>query len=110
MGKFYSSSIDPRGSILTTNEGFLRADNGEQGGVHWTCSLIKDNERFYFDSYRGSPDKFVLKQITKLISYNKYKIQELNSRLCGRYCLYFFHPKERIDFYNAFSYLFLLVT
>ena len=60
------------------------------GGSHWPCFYIKDKKKFYFDSFGGQPDKFLLNQLPKPIIYHNYEIQDKNSKLCGSYCLYFF--------------------
>ena len=60
------------------------------GGSHWVCLIVKDNKPFYFDSFGGQPDEFLLKQLHKPITFHKYKIQDINSELCGSYCLHFF--------------------
>ena len=56
------------------------------GLVNGLVYSIKDNKSFYFDSFGGQPDKFLLNQLPKRIIYHKYKIQDLNSKLCGSYC------------------------
>ena len=68
------------------------------GGTHLTCFIVKDNKSFYFDSYGGTPDKFLLTQSPKPIIQHNYKIQDINSRLCGSYCLYFFYLIERTNY------------
>ena len=71
------------------------------GGTHWTCFYIKDNKSYYFDSFGGNPDKFLLQQLPKPIIYHNFKIQHINSMLCGSYCLYFFYLMERINYYDT---------
>ena len=44
--------------------------------------IQKNNKSFYFDSFGGIPDKFLLNQLTKPIIYHNYEIQDLNSKLC----------------------------
>ena len=70
-------------------------------GTHWTCLIIKENKSYYFDSFGGKPDKFPLKQLRKPIIYHSYKIQDINSKLCGSSCLYFFYLIERMNYYDA---------
>ena len=94
-------TIYPRDSKITTDRGFVNIDNGEQGGTHWTCFTVKDNRSFYFDSFGGSPDKFLLEQLPKPITYHNFKIQDINSKLCGSYCLYFFYLMERMNYFDA---------
>ena len=81
----------PTDGIITTNKGFVTINNGRMGGTHWTCFIIKDNKSYYFDSLGGAPDKFLLNQSHKSIINHNYKIQEKYSKLCGSFCLYFFH-------------------
>ena len=71
-------------------EDFINIDDGSQGGTHWTCSIVKDKKSFYFDSFGGQPDQFLLNQLTKPIKNHNYKIQDIDSKLCVAYCLYFF--------------------
>ena len=71
------------------------------GGSHWTCFYIKDNRSFYFDSFGGQPDKFLLNQITKPIMHHISKIQDINSKLCGSYCFNFFYLIERMNYYGT---------
>ena len=89
--RVYNYKIYPRDSKIHSDRGFVNIDNGSQGGTLWCCFIIIDNKSFYFDSFGGQPDKFSLSQLPKPIIYHKYKIQEINSNLCGSYCSYFFY-------------------
>ena len=71
------------------------------GGTHWCAFYVKNNKSFYFDSFGFQPDKFLLKQLPKPIKYHNYKIQDINSKLCGSYCLYFFYLIERMNYYDT---------
>ena len=101
LQRVYNYPIYPRGSKIYSNKVFVNIDNGSQGGTHWTCFYIKDNKSYYFDSFGGQPDKFLLKRLLKPIIYHNYKIQDINSKLCGSYCLYFFYLIERMNYYDA---------
>ena len=76
------------------------------GGSNWTCFIMKDNKPYYFESFGVQPDRFLLKQLPKPITYDNYKIQDINSNLCGTYCLYFFHLFERMNYYDAILKMF----
>ena len=91
----------PRDSKISTNKWFVSTDNGQMGGTHWTCFHMKDNKSFFCDRFRGQPVNFLLTQLPTPISFHNYKIQDVNSKLCGSYCLYFSYLMERIKFYNA---------
>ena len=86
----------PRDSKMLTDKGLVNIDNRSQGGTHWTIFIVKDNNLYDFDSFGGQPENFLLNQLPPLIIYHSYKIQDINSKLCGSYCLYFFHLIERM--------------
>ena len=97
----YNYNIYPRDSKIISDKGFVIIDDGRLGGTHWTCFIVKDNKSYYFDSFGGQPDKFLLKQLPKPIIYHNYKIQDINSRLCGSYVLYFFYLIEKMNYYDT---------
>ena len=93
--------IYPKDSKIHSNRGFVKIDNGSQGGTHWTCFIVKDNKSFYFDSFGGQPDEFLVNQLRKPTIYHIYKIQDINSKLCGSYCLYYLYLIERMNYYDT---------
>ena len=99
--------IYPSDSKIYSDKGFVNIDNGSQGGSHWTCFIVKDNKSYYFDSFGGQPDKFLLKQLHKPKIYYNYKVQIINSKLCGSYCLYFFYLFERKNCYDSILKMYL---
>ena len=105
LQRVYKYPIYPRDSKIYSDKGFVNIDNGYRGGTHCTCFIVKDKKSFYFDSFRGQPYKFLLKQLRKPITYHNYKIQDITSKVCGSYCLYFFFLVERMNYYDAVSKL-----
>ena len=101
LQKIYNYPIYPRDSKIYSDKGFVNIDNGFRGGTHWCAFYVKDNKSFYFDSFGGAPDKFLLNQLLKPITYHNYKIQDINSKLCGSYCLFFFYLIKRMSYYDA---------
>ena len=101
LRRVYIYPIYPRDSEKYSDKIFVNIDNGSQGRTHWTCFIIKENKSFYFDSFVGQPDEFLLNQLTKPIVYHKYKFQDIYSKLCGSFCLYFFYLIERMNHYDA---------
>ena len=87
LQRVYNYAIYPRDSLLTIKKGFVKIDDGSQGGSHWTCFIVKDNKSYYFDSFGGQPDKFLVKQLSKPIIYHTYRVQDINSKLCGSFSL-----------------------
>ena len=100
LQRVYNYPIYPRDSKIYSDKGFVNIDNGFLGGSHWVCFIIKDKKSYYFDSFGGNPDKFLLKQLPKPIIYHNYKIQDINSFLCGSYC-FFFYLIERMNYYDT---------
>ena len=101
LQKIYNYPIYPRDSKIYSDKGFVNIDNGFQGGTHWTCYIVKEKKSYFFDSFGGNPDNFLLNQLNKPIIYHNYEIQDINSNLCGSYCLYFFYLIERMNYYDA---------
>ena len=95
--------IYPRVFKVHSDRGFVNINNGPQGGTHWCCFKIKDNKSFYLDSFGVRTDKFQIEKLPKPIIYFNYKIQDLISKLCRSYCLYFFYLIERMNYYDAIS-------
>ena len=101
LQRVYKYLLYPRGSKIYSPRVFVNIDDGSQNSTHWTCFIVKDNKSYYFDSFGGQPDKFLLYQLPKPIIYHIYKIRDLNSKLCGSYCLYFFYLIERMNYYDT---------
>ena len=101
LQKIYNYPIYPRESKIYSDRGFVNIDDGNMGGSHWVVFIVKHKKSYYFDSFGGTPDKFLLKQLPKPIIYHNYKIQDINSKLCGSYSLYFFYLIERMNYYDT---------
>ena len=99
LQEIYNYTIYPRDSKIYSDKGFVNIDDGSRGGSHWTCFIVKDNKSYYFDSFGVQPDRFLLNQLPKPIIYHNYKIQDINSYLCGSYC--FFYLIERMNYYDT---------
>ena len=70
LQRVYKYKIFPRDSKIITDKRCLNIDGGYQGGTHWTCFSIKDNKSYYFDSFGGTPDKFLPNQLPKPTIYH----------------------------------------
>ena len=101
LQKIYNYPVYPRDSKILSNKGFINIDNESQSGTQWTCFIVEDNKSYYFDSFGGAPDKFLLNQLLKPLIYRNYKIQDINSKLCGSYCLYFLNLIGRMNYYDT---------
>ena len=92
---------------IYSDKGFVNNDDGRKEGTHWMCFIIKDSKFYNYDSFGGQPDKFLLKQLPKPLINHNYKIQDIYSKLCGSYCLYFFYLIERMKYYDTFLKMWL---
>ena len=63
----YNYPIYPRDSKIYSDKGFVNIDYGSHGGTHWCALYVKNNISYYFDSFGGQPDKFLLNQLPKPI-------------------------------------------
>ena len=99
--RVYKYHIYPRDSKKYSVKDFVTIDFGRMGGSRWTCFVNKDNISYYFDSVGGTPDIFLMNQLTKPLVYHNYKIQDIKSNLCCSYCLYFFFLTERTKYNDA---------
>ena len=80
LQRVYNYPIYPRDSKIYSDKRYVNFDNGIRGGTHWVAFYVKDNKSYYFDSFGGAPDKFLLKQLPKPIINHNYKIQDINSK------------------------------
>ena len=101
LQRVYNQPKYPTDSKINSDKGFVNIDNGSQVGTPWACFIVKNNTPHYFDSFGCQPDKFSLKQLPKPGIYHNYQTQDINSKLCGSYCLYFFYLIERMNFYDT---------
>ena len=68
--EFINILYTPEIQKFYSEKSFVNIDNGSQGGTHRSCFYIEDNNSYYFDSFGGKPDKFLLKQLPKPIIYH----------------------------------------
>ena len=101
LQRVYIYKIYPRDSRTCSDKRFVNIDDGRMGGSHWTCFIVKDNKSYNFDLLGGQPDKFLLKQLPKPIIYHNYKTQDIDSKFCCPFCLYFYYLIERMNCYDT---------
>ena len=82
LQRVYKYNKYPQTSKYYSDKGLVNKNNGSQGGTHWTCFIMKANTTFYFHTFGGAADDFLLNQLPKPITYQTYKYQGINSRLC----------------------------
>ena len=64
-------SIYPRDSIVKSTKGICNIDDGSQDGTHCVAFYIfTKGSSSYFDSFGGPPDQWLIKQLTKPITYH----------------------------------------
>jgi hypothetical protein len=67
----------------------INLQSSSQGfGTHWTALIIRRDENFFFDSFGALPCEEIIDFIKpKKLYHNNWIIQDLNSSLCGWYCI-----------------------
>ena len=70
------------------------------GGTDWTAFYVIYIKCYYFESFGVQSDKYLLGELPEKLIYHNYKIQDLNSNLCGSFCLYPFYLMERMKCYD----------
>ena len=100
LQRVYNYSIKHRVSKVYSMKAFVSIDNGLRCETHWNCFIKKDHKSYYFDSFGGQPHEFLLNQLPRPLTYHNYGTQDINSKLCSGYCLYFFYLIERINSYD----------
>ena len=79
----------------------MNVDDGSLGRSHWKCFIVKVKKSYYYDIFGGAPDKFLVNHLPKPVIYHNYKIQDINSKLCGSFCWYFSYLFERMNYYDG---------
>ncbi len=93
-GGTYAKNALPYDTIQKDKFYIINLDDDDGMGTHWTCVLHNDGSVFYFDSCGGPPSIQILSFTKKYKNnriYNLLQLQNLNSNLCGYYCLYVIH-------------------
>jgi len=70
--------------------GIVNYQDTDETGTHWVAYAIKGKEFLYFDSFGMPPPKEIIKFANNIrISMNDGQLQDINSVLCGWYCVHF---------------------
>ena len=68
----------------------INLDDSGNDGTHWTALIVKNNISFYYDSYGCPPPEQIIefcKRGKTHLYYNTRVIQDIESELCGFYCI-----------------------
>ena len=98
--------------LIENNKSLIfNLENSDQSGSHWVSLSRKNNNIFIFDSFGIGHVPNNLYKIYKNynIITNIYRIQDINSNLCGLFCvlfcLYKVDSKNKfISFLNLFNF------
>ena len=107
LGTFSNDEIP----LIKNNKSLIfNLQNSNEKGSHWISLSRKDNNIFIFDSFGiGHVPKKIYKIYKKFkIITNIYRIQHINSNLCGLFCILFCLYKANsknkfIEFLNLFN-------
>jgi hypothetical protein len=76
----------------------INTDPHDQPGAHWVCVYLNSPVVEYFDSYGLAP---MHRDIQDFIArhgkgvHNPHVYQDLNTDVCGQYCVYYLHQRHR---------------
>ena len=101
LQKSYNYPIYPRDSKIFLDREFVKIDNGSQGGSHWTAFYVENKKSYYFDSFGGQPDKFLLNQLPKPTICHNYKIQDKKFQIMWLILFIPFYLIERMNYYDT---------
>ena len=71
----------------------LNLENHNQPGSHWTALILAPKSCLYFDSFGMPPPEKIynfLEKRYKKVNFSRKEIQDMDSTLCGYFCLEFF--------------------
>lgn len=66
-------------------------DGGDNAGTHWVCFFLEGKKACYMDPFGVIMPRQVQEFLSDLkpYPYNQKQIQDIESEVCGWYCLYF---------------------
>ena len=71
----------------------INLSNSDSMGSHWTTLILDKSQSMYFDSFGANQPneitEFVKKSKTKHLAFSNEIIQNLESKVCGYYCIAF---------------------
>ena len=91
--------------LIENNKSLIfNLENSDQSGSHWVALSRKNNDIFIFDNFGigDIPNKLYKLYKNYNIITNIYRIQDINSNLCGLFCVLFCLYK--VDSKNKFIY------
>lgn len=76
--------------------GIINLDTFSGEGTHWVCYYKKNDTVEYFDSFGNlkPPKEFVNYLKNCKIKYNRDRLQDYDSDICGKLCLEFLASKK----------------
>jgi hypothetical protein len=91
----------------------INLDDTGNEGTHWTTLIVTEKLSYYFDSYGCPPPEQIIafcKSPNSHLYFNTRVIQDLESELCGFYCMAFIkyvnNCKDILKKANDFSNMF----
>lgn len=72
----------------------LQSSSSGQSGTHWLALIVRDNINVFFDSFGAPPSQEIIAFCAKTgrrLCFNNAIIQDLDSDLCGFYCIGLLH-------------------
>lgn len=97
---------------LTKGFYIVNLDDSNGGGTHWTALYYDGLINIYMDSFGMRPPKNIESLLTPRFMFNKEHIQNIQSNLCGYYCILFIKmlngSVNKINRFNEFVNMFYI--
>ena len=68
--------------------GVINLDSNVGPGTHWTCYYIRNNKKYYFDSYGLDPPTELQNYLGKSVVCSTFQIQDIGTSICGHLCVF----------------------
>lgn len=97
---------------LTKGFYIVNLDDSNGGGTHWTALYYDGLINIYMDSFGMRPPKNIESLLSPRFMFNKEHIQNIQSDLCGYYCILFIKmlnsSPNKINRFNEFVNMFYI--
>lgn len=89
----YSKDLLPKfpkpGYYIVNMENSVNSSGKPLPGTHWVLVDSYPDKTYYIDAFGVFPPTEIVTHFRAPLIYNSKQVQDLNSDLCGFYCLYF---------------------
>ena len=81
------------GTYIVNMENAVNSRGKPLPGSHWVVAEIHKDHTVYADPFGVVPPLEIIKRAPALIHWSKKQVEDIDSQLCGFYCLYFLYQR-----------------